>query len=338
MLLQCCVKACNFIPHPKRDKLALTQSICSREDKISRQFDYLDDLEAFLAVADHGSFTAGAVALSTTASVLSRAVTRLEHRLGGQLLRRSTRKVTLTEAGRQYLEQARAAFTLLGDAEREIQGQADAMTGRVRMSVPTTWGHHRLPALLARFTRAYPQVRVELNITNRSVDLVAEGFDLAVRLGHLPDSGLVARKLADEPLCLVASPDYLRRAGTPHTVEALRGHACLPFILPRTGRIAPWVFRDGGQDLEWTAPSTIAVSDDVLGVVSLAVAGIGIAQSYDFIVAPHLESGRLVELLPQLRGRSRPFSVVYAPHRRQSAATRALIAILTGADGAGPAP
>lgn len=103
-------------------------------------------------------------------------------------------------------------------------------------------------------------------------------------LGHLPDSGLVARKLADEPLCLVASPDYLHRAGTPQTLDALQGHACLPFILPRTGRIAPW------------------------------------------------------ELLPQLRGRSRPFSVVYAPHRRQSAATLAMIGILTGADGLRPAP
>jgi DNA-binding transcriptional LysR family regulator len=331
-------KACNFIPRSKGDKLAYRQSICSQEDKISRQFDYLDDLEAFLAVADHGSFTAGAVALSTTPSVLSRAVTRLENRLGGQLLRRSTRQVKLTEAGSQYLEQARAAFTLLGDAEREIQGQADALKGRVRMSVPTTYGHHRLPPLLARFARQYPQVRVELNITNRNVDLVAEGFDLTIRLGHMPDSGLVARKLADEPLCLVASPDYLGRAGTPRTLEALQAHACLPFILPRTGRIAPWVFRDGGQDIEWTAPSTIEVSDDVLGVVSLAVAGIGIAQSYDFIVAGHLESGRLVELLPQLRGRSRPFSVVYAPHRRQSAATRAMIDILTGAGRPGPAP
>jgi DNA-binding transcriptional LysR family regulator len=301
------------------------------EDKISRQFDYLDDLEAFLAVADRESFTAGAVALATTASVLSRAVTRLESRLGTQLLRRTTRRVTLTEAGRHYLEQARAAFALLGDAEREIQGQAQALAGRIRMSVPTTWGHHRVPALLARFTRLYPNVKVELNITNRSVDLVAEGFDLAIRLGHLPDSCLVARKLADETLCLVASPAYLARAGTPHTLDDLQAHACLPFILPRTGRIAPWVFRDGGKDVEWTAPATIEVSDDVLGVVSLAAAGIGIGQSYDFIVREHVAAGRLVEVLPHLRGRSRPFSVVYAPHRRQSAATRAMIDILTGA-------
>lgn len=284
-----------------------------------------------MAVADHESFTAGAVALSTTASVLSRAVTRLENRLGAQLLRRTTRRVTLTDAGRQYLEQARAAFALLGDAEREAGGHADALKGSIRMSVPTTYGHHRLPAVLARFARDYPGVKVELNITNRSVDLTAEGFDLAIRLGEFPDSGLVARKLADEALCLVASPDYLARAGTPRTLDDLAAHACIPFILPRTGRIAPWVFRDGGEDVAWTAAPTVAVSDDVLGVVSLAVAGIGIAQSYDFIVREQLANGRLVELLPQLRGRSRPFSVLYAPHRRQSGATRAMIALLTAA-------
>lgn len=282
-------------------------------------------------MAERESFTAGAVALATTASVLSRAVTRLENRLGAQLLRRTTRRVTLTETGRRYLDQARAAFTLLGDAEREIGGQADALTGRIRMSVPTTWGHYRVPALLAQFARRYPGVKVELNITNRSVDLVAEGFDLAIRLGDLPDSGLAARKLADEALCLVAAPAYLARAGTPRTLDDLREHVCLPFILPRTGRIAPWVFRNGGTDVEWTAPATIEVSDDVLGVVSLAVAGIGIGQSYDFIVREHVAAGRLVEVLPHLRGRSRPFSVVYAPHRRQSAATRAMIDILTGA-------
>ena len=256
-------------------------------------------------------------------------MTRLESRLGAQLLRRTTRQVTLTESGRQYLEQARTAFSMLGDAEREVQGSAGALTGRIRLSAPTTWGHHRLPALLAAFTRAHPEVKLELNITNRNVDLVAEGFDLAIRLGEFADSGLVARKLADEALCLVASPGYLERAGIPHGLEELEGHCCLPFILPRTGRIAPWVFRDGDADIEWTANPTVVVSDDVLGVVSLAVAGAGIAQTYDFIAREHVAQGRLVELLPHLRGRSRPFSIVYAPHRRQSAATRALIDMFT---------
>ena len=170
---------------------------------------------------------------------------------------------------------------------------------------------------------------MELNITNRNVDLIAEGFDLAIRLGQLPDSGLVARKLEDAALLLVASPDYLHRMGSPQTLEELHRHTCLPFIMPRTGRIAPWVFRDEERDIDWLPGSTIEISDDVLGVVSLAEQGMGICQSYEFIVRDRIQRGQLVEVLPHLRGRSRPFSVLFAPHRRQSAATRAMIDLLT---------
>ena len=296
---------------------------------MSRKFDYLGDVEVFITVVEHGSFTAAAVVLSTTPSVLSRAVSRLEARLGRQLLQRTTRRVGLTEAGRVYLEQARSAFALLDDAEREGRGQEGDLTGRVRMSVPTTYGHYRLPPLLARFAQHYPRVQVELNITNRNVDLIAEGFDLAIRLGQLPDSGLVARKLEDAALLLVASPDYLHRMGSPQTLEELHRHTCLPFIMPRTGRIAPWVFRDEERDIDWLPSSTIEISDDVLGVVSLAEQGMGICQSYEFIVRDRIQRGQLVEVLPHLRGRSRPFSVLFAPHRRQSAATRAMIDLLT---------
>ncbi|MFP5974995.1 LysR family transcriptional regulator [Enterobacter mori] len=296
---------------------------------MSRKFDYLGDVEVFITVVEHGSFTAAAVALSTTPSVLSRAVSRLEVRLGRQLLQRTTRRVGLTEAGRIYLEQARAAFSLLDDAERDGRGQGGDLTGRVRISVPTTYGHYCLPPLLARFSHQYPHVQVELNITNRNVDLIAEGFDLAVRLGQMPDSGLVARKLEDAALLLVASPAYLHRTGVPQTLNELQQHRCLPFIMPRTGRIAPWVFRDDGRDVDWLPRSTFEISDDVLGVVSLAEQGMGICQSYEFIVRDRIARGQLVEVLPHLRGRSRPFSVIFAPHRRQSAATRAMIALLT---------
>ncbi|WP_331705454.1 LysR family transcriptional regulator [Enterobacter ludwigii] len=296
---------------------------------MSRKFDYLGDVEVFIAVVEHGSFTAAAVALSTTPSVLSRAVSRLETRLGRQLLQRTTRRVGLTEAGRVYLEQARSAFSLLDEAERDGQGQEGDLTGRVRMSVPTTYGHYRLPPLLARFSQHYPRVQVDLNITNRNVDLIAEGFDLAIRLGQMPDSGLVARKLEDAALLLVASPAYLHRMGTPQTLDDLHRHMCLPFILPRTGRIAPWVFREDERDVDWLPASPIETSDDVLGVVSLAEHGMGICQSYEFIVRDRIQRGQLVEVLPHLRGRSRPFSVIFAPHRRQSAATRAMIDLLT---------
>lgn len=146
--------------------------------------------------------------LSTTPLVLSCAVSRLEARLGWQLLERTARRVGLTEARRLYLEH----FGLLDDTERDVQGQDGALAGRVRLSVRTTCGHYRLPPVLARFAQQYPQVQVELNITNRNVDMVVEGFHLAFRLGQLPDSGLVARKLEDATLLLVAAPDYRRNA------------------------------------------------------------------------------------------------------------------------------
>ncbi|BAV98921.1 LysR family transcriptional regulator [Lysobacter enzymogenes] len=297
---------------------------------MGRRFDHLGDVETFIAVVEHGSLTAAAVALATTPSVVSRAVARLEQRLGAQLLRRTTRRQGLTEAGRLYLEQARAAFAQIDEAERAIQGQGGELNGRVRLSVPTTYGHYRLPPLLRRFAERYPRVRVELNIANRNVDLVAEGFDLAVRLGPLPDSGLAARKLEDAALCVVASPDYLRRRGEPRTLDELAAHSLLPFQMPSTGRIAQWQFRQDGRDIDWTPDSPLQVSDDVLGVVSLAEHGLGLCQSYDFVVAQRLAAATLVETLPHLRGRARAFSLIYAPHRRLSAASRALIDALVG--------
>lgn len=299
-------------------------SICSLEVKIARQFDYLPDVEVFLVVIDQGSFSAAAVALSTTPSVLSRAITRLENRLGCQLVRRTTRRLRLTDAGREYLERSRMAFSLLDGAQRDIQGREGTLAGRVRLSVPTTYGHYRLPQLLQPFFEAHPDVQIELNIVNRNVDLNAEGFDMAIRLGSLPDSGLVGRKLEDAPLCLVASPAYLNRKGAPPTVEALNEHQCLTFMMPSTGRITPWLLREGVEDIDWQPQSRIQVTDDVLGVVSLAEQGLGICQTFDFIVRTKLERGSLVEVLPESRGRSRMFSLLYAPHLRRSAAARAL--------------
>lgn len=292
---------------------------------MSRRFDHLGDVEVFIRVVEQGTVSAAAVALATTPSVLSRALSRLESRLGVQLLRRTTRKLSLTDAGKLYLEQTRSAFTRIEEAERNIRGQEGELSGGVRLSVPTTYGHHRLPPMLSAFTRQFPAVRVELSITNRNVDLVAEGYDLAIRLGHLPDSGLVGRKLEDARLCLVASPAYLARAGVPTTLETLRKHVCLPFIMPSSGKIGPWLFCLDGKNIEWLPQANVQVSDDVLGIVSLAESGLGICQTYDFIVRSKVQSGQLVEILPALSGRSRPFSIIYPPHRQLSAASRALI-------------
>lgn len=297
---------------------------------MARRFDHLGDVEAFLAVAEHGSLSAAAIALSTTPSVISRAIARLETRLGSQLLRRTTRRLSLTENGGRYLEQTRAAFAQIDAAERELLG-AGPVQGRVRLSVPTTYGHYRLPPLLAAFAQRYPQVQLELGIANRNVDLVAEGYDLAIRLGRLPDSGLVGRKLEDAPLCLVAAPAYLARAGTPRSLADLERHNCLPFVMPSSGKPGLWLFREHGAEREFVPRGNPLLADDVLGTVSLAIAGMGLCQTYAFIVADALRQGRLVRLLEAQEGASRPFSILYAPHRQLSAASRALIEFLAAA-------
>ena len=292
---------------------------------MARRFDHLPDVEAFLVVVEQGSFSAAAVTLSTTPSVLSRALTRLETRLGCQLLRRTTRRLRVTDAGQQYLEQARVAFGLISDAERDIQGREGVLVGRVRLSVPTTYGHYRLPRLLQSFCENHPEVQVELNIANRNVDLNAEGFDLA---------GLVNREQEvgeDAPLCLVASPTYLERAGQPTSRDALNDHQCLTFLLPSTGRVTPWLLREDGKEVDYQLQGQIQVTDDVLGVVTLAEQGLGICQTFEFIAREYLDRGSLVEVLPELRGRSRTFTVLYAPHRRRSAISRALIDSLVAA-------
>ncbi|USX18818.1 LysR family transcriptional regulator [Oxalobacteraceae bacterium OTU3REALA1] len=292
---------------------------------MARQFDHMADVEAFVTIVDKGTISAAAVALGTTPSVLSRAVARLEARLGVQLMRRTTRRLSVTEAGTLYLEQARSAFGLIADAERAIQGQGGDLSGTIRISAPTTYGHYRLPGLLRPFMERHPKVMIELSISNRNVDLVEEGYDMAIRLGELANSGLAAKRLSDADVCLVASPDYLRRAGTPMALEDLASHACLPFTMPSTGRLSPWLLRVDGKDVDWLAPARMRVADDVLGVVTLAQQGLGICQTYRFVAEERLRTGQLVEVLPALGGRSKPFSLIYPPHRRMSAACRALI-------------
>jgi len=296
-----------------------------------RRFDHLADVEVLLNVVEHGSLTAAAVVLATTPSVLSRAVARLEQRLGTQLLRRTTRSMSLTETGRQYVDEARAAFALLDKAEHTIQGSASQLTGRVRLSAPTSYGHQRLPPILATFARQCPLVQVELNITNRNVDLAAEGFDLAIRSGPLPDSSMVAHRLEDARVVLSASPAYVRDAGPLETFEDLQRQRCIAFLRPSTGRAVTWPLRVNDEEIDWAPQTGITVSDDVMGVVSLAEQGLGITMCPQFMISRSVETGRLVEVLPQLPCRPRPFSVVFAPHRNLSPAARALIDTLVAA-------
>lgn len=304
---------------------------------MARSFDpvQLGSIELFCRAAEAGSFTAAAEAAGVTPAAVSRSVARLEARLGVRLFVRTTRQIRLTDDGRAYFERCRPALAEIEDAERAVAGSRSAPAGLLRISVPTTYGHYRVLPRLPEFLRRYPELRVEVNVANRQIDFVEEGYDLAIRLGEPPDSGLVARRLEDAALGVFAAPAYLARRGTPASLEALRGHDCIQFILPRTGRPMPWVFRDGGADVDFPFASRVQVSDDVLGCVTLARAGAGLFQIYRFIVEDELRRGELVEVLQPYAGRSRPFCLLYPRNRHLSQRVRAFVDFMLAGAGAG---
>lgn len=288
----------------------------------------IGSIQIFCKAAEVGSFTAAAELLGVTPAAVSRSVARIEKRLGMQLFARSTRQVRLTENGRLYFQQCREAIEQIEDVERVLTGNHSTPVGALRISVPTTYGHFRLLPLLEKFRRKYPQVVLEVDISNRNIDFVEEGFDLAIRLGTPQDSRLVARCLEDAALGVYASPDYLARRGEPRTLDDLRRHDCIQFVRPSTGRPMSWLFRDGDAAVDWPFESSARFSGDVLGCVGYAAAGGGLFQTFDFIAASPQYRG-LVEVLPEYRGRSRPFCILYPHNRHLSARVRALVDLLT---------
>ncbi len=294
---------------------------------MSRQFGefQLGSIELFCLAAEMESFTAAASQAGLTPAAVSRSIGRLEERLQVRLFVRSTRKVRLSDAGRAYFSQCRQALTQIGEAERQLTGAQAEPAGTVRVSVPTTLGHCRVLPALPGFRTRYPKVRVEVQLSNRNVDFTSEDFDLSIRARAQADSGLVARKLLDAELVVVATPGYLRKAGTPASPHALGGHECIQFLLPRTGLPVPWVFREQGQDSELVTAGGLTCSDDLLGVVTLARHGAGLLQTYRFIVEQDLDEGRLVEVLQPFGGRSRPFSIIYPATRHMPLRVRVFI-------------
>ncbi|MGJ7497293.1 LysR family transcriptional regulator [Variovorax sp. RT4R15] len=306
-----------------------------------RQFDdiMLGSLELFCIAAELESFTAAGRAAGLSPAAVSRSIARLETRLGVRLFMRTTRQIHLTDVGRTYFEQCRQALNLMRDAEAQLTGAQQAPAGKLRLSIASPYGHYRVLPLLPRFRAHYPKVEIEIHLGNRNIDFTAEGFDVAIRGRTPPDSGLIARKLEDAELVLVAAPSYIAHAGVPDSLDALDQHDCVQFMLPSTGLPVPWLFRTEGRDVELSTPQTYRCAEDYLGAVTLARQGAGILQTYRYIVQDDLAQGRLQELLPEAGGRSRPFSLLY-PHRhhtplRVRAFIDFLLAALTGGDAKG---
>ncbi|AZN68494.1 LysR family transcriptional regulator [Acinetobacter haemolyticus] len=288
----------------------------------------LSSVELFCAVAEHKSFTQAAKIAGLTPAAVSRSIARLEQRLNTQLFVRSTRQVRLTHAGEIYFQQCQQGLTQIIEAEQLLRNQSQQLNGRIRISLPTPYGHYRVLPLIPIFKQTYPNIQIDLQLTNKNVDFIAEGFDLAIRGRYFKDSNLIVRTLEHAELVVVAAASYIDSYTIPTDIAALDQHECLQFILPSTGKSVPWLFKVNNQIHEYTTKGSLHCLDDILGTVTLAKHGAGLLQTYRFIVAQDIQNGQFVELLHPFAGASRPFSLVYPSQKYASAHIRTFIDFL----------
>ena len=258
--------------------------------------DRSSDLRVFVRVLDRGSFSAAAKDLGLTPSAVSKLISRLEDRLGARLLERSTRRLALTPEGETYLARARKIVAEIEEAEAEVAHARGAPRGRLRINSGTAFGLHQLAPALADFLARYPEIDVDLSITDRLVDLLEEQSDIAVRSGHIPAGPFIQRKIADLERVICAAPAYLARRGTPKTAADLKGHDCI--VVAGAG-LNRWPFESrGGIDVVEVRPRVS--TDDAEAALRLAIEGAGIVRLSDVIVGRPLRSGELVALLTDI--------------------------------------
>jgi DNA-binding transcriptional LysR family regulator len=286
--------------------------------------DRLTGIEVFTTAIRLGGLSAAGRELGMSPAMAARHLDALEHRLGVTLVHRTTRRLALTEAGRHFLDKAEPLLAGLAEAEDEASATKVAIAGPLRVSVPVSFGWLHIAPIAAAFRLRHPEVTLELGMNDRYVDLMEEGWDLAVRIGRLSDSSLIARKLASISMVVVASPIYLASRPAPTTIAELAAHDCVGFTLSETGGVRTWSFGAGGETKVPIRAVLKANNGDAL--TAAAVAGIGIAYMPRFIAAAALADGRLVGLdldVPVIDPGG-----VYAlthPDRRPTAKTRAWI-------------
>jgi len=263
--------------------------------------DRLTSMEVFVRAVDLGSFAAAADALEMSAPMVGKHVRFLEERLGAQLLLRSTRRQSLTEAGRIYYERCRA---LLADAEAAdilAAGEVAEPRGRLRVAMPVHFGRRCVAPVLLELAQRYPQLELDLRFSDRLTDLAEEQIDLAVRTGEpQPRDGIVARRIGRQRMVVCAAPAYLEESGRPESIDELASHRLL--VYHRSGRINPWLFpREGQAPVEFAASSRLRF-DDLAAIADAAVRGMGLAWLPYWLVREVIEDGRLEELLPRQPG------------------------------------
>ena len=281
----------------------------------------LNEISVFVKVVQAGSFTQAAAQLGIPNSTASARVSALERRLGVTLLQRTTRKLRLTEAGETYFRRAAQGLGEIVEAESEVSASQREPQGMLRVTAPVDLGASCLAGLVSAFRQKYPAVRVELVFTDRFVDLVAEGIDVAVRAGRLRDSALIARKVGLAEWIPAASPAYLKKAGTPRHPRELTGHACLQFTPLGTEH---WQLTDGKQKVTVPLPRDL-LANEINFAKALALAGKGVALLPSYVCHGEIRSGRLVRVLPEWRARTDPVHLVYPGQKFVAPKVRAFV-------------
>ena len=284
----------------------------------------LDDMRIFVATVDAHNFTAAAKRLALSKQFVSRRVMALEEALGVPLLVRNTRKLAVTDLGQEFYERAKRILGEVEDAEQAMSLRRAGPRGLLKVSAPMSFGMLHLSPLVADFLREHRDVRFDMELSDRTVDVVGEGFDMAVRIGVLPDSTLIAQKLVDVNLVACSSPAYLRRRGRPAAPADLARHSCL---LYGHGGVVTWEFAVDGAVKSFEVLGPLRANNGEL-IRDAAVAGLGIVRLPDFIVADALRSGRLVTVLDEFLPSPTGVYAVYPQHRQSSLTIRAFVDFL----------
>lgn len=286
--------------------------------------DQIDSMRLFVTVAEVGSFSEAGRRLGLAPSSVSRQIGSLEERLSAQLLTRSTRKLSLTEAGHVYFEHASRILSDVKEAEMAVSALEMAPRGVLRATVPLAFGQAMIAPLLPEFLCLFPDLKVDLFMTDNYVDLIGEGIDMAVRIGRLPDSSLIARKIAENPRVLVASPGYTARKGAPEKPEELIHHNCMTHRFQMRGDT--WTFRRDQRVVEVQVGGNLQINN-VEALRYAACHAQGIANLPEWSIESDLKSGRLTRILPQWtvtpNGEESLIYAVYPPNRRMSLKVRA---------------
>ncbi|MEM5461508.1 LysR family transcriptional regulator [Paraburkholderia phytofirmans] len=286
--------------------------------------DKLQAMTTFMRIVEAQSFSKAAETLSLPRSSVTTMIKNLEHELGAALLRRSTRTLSLTDAGERYYTSCRAILAEIARVESELSADAATPRGRVRADMPGVIGRAMVLPRLREFEQRFPGIELVLGLSDRPADLIYDGIDCVIRTGALADSSLIARRLGELSWITCASPRYLKEYGEPDSVSALNDHRAINYISNSTGRPLDWRFHVRGEDLAMTMPSRFSVNETE-AYLQCGLEGLGLIQLSEFVALPYLKSGRLKEVLASARSSAVPVSIVYPHGRNASGATRTFV-------------